>query len=292
MNKTLFKTETTQCLTQTNFVGPDWRLLAALVGLLLLSGVGKLQAQENVPNSTVPGSSAFLYLPVLTGDPLPICPPSSTRSYDLIPVDGPAADHPDALHGDLNLALRGYTPVSETLGIVDINGPTDGDAPQLAGIFSDARTPAFSSAHRVYAWDWGCGEHGCPSANLTPGAVSLLGLAGSRNETVASPGRGPEIYGGGYKVLVLYAAADRITLGYTRHDSVAPGYAVHLESVCVDPNLLALYEQANADGRTHLPALRDGEVLGTLQTEEMLVAVRDRGTFMDPRSRKDWWKGR
>lgn len=266
--------------------------LFAFFGLLLLASVGTLHAQEGSPSNTVPPASASLYLPVIFGRPLPVCPVTSDRVYELIPVDGPPADHPDDLHGDLNLSLRGHTPVSATLGLIDINGPTDGDAPQLADIFADGRTPGFTSAHRVYGWDWSCGTDGCASPELTPQEVSLLGMAAAVTETLSFPSREAEIYGGGFKVLVLYAAENRITLGYTRHDTVAPGYAVHLESVCVDPNLLALYRQANADGRGNLPALRDGAVLGTARTGEVLVSVRDRGDFMDPRSRKDWWRGR
>jgi len=271
---------------------PKRRRFFVVLWLLLLVSAGTVGAQTPQPNTTIPPASATLYLPIISGSPPPACPLTSEHTFDLIPVDGPPADHPDALHGDLNLALRGYHTVSETLTLIDINGPTDGDAPQLAGIFADARTPIFTSAHRVYDWDWTCGEDGCTSPNLTPAAVSLLGLAAGAGETFSIPSRSPEIYAGGYKALVLYASENRITLGYTRHDTVEPGYAVHLESLCVDPNLLALYRQANADGRGHLPALENGAVLGTSRRTEVLVAVRDRGTFMDPRSRKDWWKGR
>lgn len=266
--------------------------LFAFFGLLLLASVETLHAQEGSPNNTVPPTSVTLYLPVVFGRPLPACPLTSDRVYELIPVDGPPTDHPDELHGDLNLSLRGYTLVSATLGLIDINGPTDGDPPQLAGIFSDDRTPAFTSAHRIYGWDWSCGTDGCASPELTPQEVSLLGLAVETDEILSFPSRRAEIYGGGFKVLVLYASENRITLGYTRHDSVAPGYAVHLESICVDPNLLTLYRQANTDGRGNLPGLHNGDVLGTARTGEVLVSVRDRGDFMDPRSRKDWWRGR
>jgi hypothetical protein len=63
-----------------------------------------------------------------------------------------------------------------------------------------------------------------------------------------------------------------------------------LANICVDPNLLALYRSSNGAGRGYLPALRNEEVLGTA-TGSLLVAVRDRGVFLDPRSRKDWWRG-
>ena len=174
--------------------------------------------------------------------------------------------------------------------LVDINGPADGDPPLLAGIFGDGRLPGFISAAQVYDWNWGCDAHGCRGDLLTERAVTLLGLATYPGEALAVPQRGAEIYGGGYKALVLYADDERVTLGFTREDSVANGYAVHLEGLCVDPNLLALYRQRNAEGRGSLPGLHSGEVLGTA-LGGLLVAVRDRGVFLDPRSRKDWWRG-
>jgi hypothetical protein len=103
-----------------------------------------------------------------------------------------------------------------------------------------------------------------------------------------------QIYRGGFIALVLYAEEQRITLGYTRRDNVAAGYAVHLENVCVNPNLLALYRaQRDQNGRHtsgFLPALRNNQVLGTALGDEIGVAIRDAGSFMDPRSHKDWWR--
>ncbi len=218
------------------------------------------------------------------------CPASTGRSYAAVPVDSPPINHPDSIHGDLNLWQRGWAPTDAPLGLVDINGPADGDPPLLAGIFADGRLPGFTSAAQVYDWNWNCAEHGCRGELLTQRAVTLLGLATNQGEDLAIPRRAAEIYGGGFKALVLYADDQRITLGYTREDSVANGYAVHLEGLCVDPNLLGLYRERNAAGRGTLPALRDGEALGTAMNN-VLVAVRDRGVFLDPRSRKDWWRG-
>ena len=76
---------------------------------------------------------------------------------------------------------------------------------------------------------------------------------------------------------------------------MVPGYVVHLEDVCVDPNLLALYRaQTDSDGyhhTGHLPALLNNQALGTALNTEVKVVIRDKGSFMDPRSRKDWWPG-
>ncbi len=287
-------------------VGSGLRFLALVlvtIVAVLFSTNGGVHAAEGQPtdtqpsgHSTIPDANHYVFLPTVLLGQSPIssglCPTSSEQSYTAIPVDGPPADHPDELHGDLNLALRGYVPTSAFLGIVDVNGGSDPQAPQMPGLFSDHRTPAFTSAYRVYDWDWACGEHGCRSPHLTPREVTLLGMGTAQGETISFPSRGPQIYGGGYTAMVLYASEQRITLGYTRHDSVAPGYAVHIENVCVDPNLLALYRSMNQAGRGQLPALHNGEPVGTSAGTEILVAVRDRGTFMDPRSRKDWWKGR
>lgn len=218
------------------------------------------------------------------------CPAASANQYTTIPVGGPATDRPDSRHGDLNLALRGYVPADAGLTLVDINGPTDGDPPQLAAILG-GRAPGFTSTYRVRDWNWGCAEHGCRGDELANVEVSLVGLQTAPGEALYVPGRGAEIYGGGFTALVLYADPQRITLVYTREDSVANGYSVHLEDFCVDPNLVASYQAANAAGRGSLPALRNGEPVGTARYNQALVAVRDRGTFTDPRSRKDWWHG-
>lgn len=94
----------------------------------------------------------------------------------------------------------------------------------------------------------------------------------------------------GFRVLVLYADADRITFKYTRSDTIVGGYALHIEGIQVDPNLLALYQRMNSAGRGNLPALRERQPFGTAKTTEVKVAVRDNGAFMEPRSRKDWWR--
>jgi hypothetical protein len=219
------------------------------------------------------------------------CPASSDNSYTTIPIAGGGLAHPDALHADLNLALRGYTAADVAADLFNKDGPVDGDPPQLAGIFGDYRRPTFGQSYQVYDWDWNCGEHGCRGGLVDTGAATLLTLQAAPGEALGVPHRGAQIYGGGYKALVLYAESNRITLGYTREDSVANGYAVHLENVCVDPNLLALYQSSNATGRAFLPALREDEVLGTAGSGQVLVAVRDRGVFFDPRSRLDWWQG-
>lgn len=218
------------------------------------------------------------------------CPNSSTRSYSLIPVTGPTIEHPDQLHGDLNLGLRGYVPTSVAPGLVDIPGPTDSDPPQLSAVMPDNAAIALARSYRVHNWNWGCGEHGCQGGELGGVEVSMVGIAATPGMQVSIPSRRAQIYGGGYVALIVFADTTRLTLVYTREDSVANGYAVHLEHVCVDPALLSAYRAANQSGRSTLPGVRSGEVIGVASGEEIAVAVRDRGRFADPRSRKDWWQ--
>lgn len=95
--------------------------------------------------------------------------------------------------------------------------------------------------------------------------------------------------GTNYEVLVLYASEQRITLKYTREDTAAQGYTIHVENVCVAPDLLSAYRSLNAAGRVQLPALKQGQAFGRAMNTEIGVVIRDTGAFMDPRSEKDWW---
>ncbi|MEW5718301.1 MAG: hypothetical protein AB1817_06740 [Chloroflexota bacterium] len=203
------------------------------------------------------------------------------------PTDPPAENHPD-----INLAVRGYVGTTGTLGLVTIPfSPSDTNAPQLYTLFADNRTPAFSAVYQVYDWDWLNNRRG---ALIADPSVTLAGLVVTTGESIRVPASGYDIglRALGYEVMVLYAAANRITLKYTREDNAICGYTIHIENIQVDPNLLALYQTMNAAGRTRLPALYAGQSVGRPITTEIGVAIRDTGSFMDPRSRTDWWQGR
>lgn len=233
-----------------------------------------------------------------TPAPAPVPQPSTPQvdpcaaipgeSYGTLSIVGSPTDRPAAQHGDINLALRGYAPTTSHLGLIDMSGPTDRRAPQLAGLFADQRTPAISSVYRAYHWDWGRNARGSVISDFD---VTVMGCQVEIGETIHIPSAGYSI-GQGYAVLVLYADLERITLKYTGEDSVVSGYTVHVEGVCTEPNLLALYNQMNGSGRRKLPALRAGQALGRAREQEVRVAIRDTGRFMDPRVRKDWWSGR
>ncbi len=261
-----------------------WIHLSGAVEGRVLGGAGEPSSPQGSLAST--GTiSHCVYLPFVSR--ARECTPIPGAEYGQLPVPGPHPDNP-ADHPDLNLAVRGYEPTEAYLGLVDYGGGFDPGAPQLYGLFADQRTPAFVAAYKVYDWDWPNNRRG----NLIETwPVTLLGMGVSPGETVHVPPSGYEI-GQGYEVLVLYAEPSRITLKYTLEDSVVSGYTIHLEDICVDPNLLDLYRSLDAAGRSHLPALRSGQAFATARGYELKAAIRDYGSFMDPRSRKDWWQGR
>ena len=267
--------------------------LAALLPILWILCAGAAVAQE----AEAPARRAFL--PLVAVGSSSACRPLSGASYAAIIVPPPPTDRPAAQHADLNLALRGAVSTGGVLGLVNYGGSTDPNAPQLAGLFADNRTGAFVRLHRVFDWNWVCNCRGNP-LNTPP--VTLAELATTLGEPIFVPNSGytigslvsigEERVDSGYEVLVLYAAEDRITLKYTRNDNVIHGYTLQLEQVCVDPVLLALYNRWNSAGRSRLPALRAGQAFGRASGQAIGVAIRDSGTFLDPRSRKDWWQGR
>lgn len=228
----------------------------------------------------------YVFLPLIAKPKT--CPPISGESYSSLSVNPPPTDRPAEIHADLNLALRGYEPTDKYKGLMDFNGGFDPAAPQLPGLFADNRTGTFSAVYQIYHWNWDCN---CRGGLVTSPEVTLAGLAVAPDETIHVPDSGYTI-GSGYEVLVLYASMERITLKYTRDDNVVSGYTLHVENVCVEPNLLALYQTWNSAGRGQLPALRAGQAFGSALGDEIGVVIRDNGTSMDPRSRKDWWRGR
>ncbi|MEZ4862951.1 MAG: CAP domain-containing protein [Caldilineaceae bacterium] len=219
------------------------------------------------------------------------CSVTSQQDYDLIPMEAVDLSHPASLHGDLNLAQRSYRPVGGLRALININGPTDADAPQLRNILGNPAATRITSLYQVYDWDWTCEVHGCQGAPLQQPEVSLIGIRTQPGALLYPPTRRATIYGAAYLTAVLYAEPTRITLAYTRDGFVAHGYTVHMEQLCVDPTLVALYQQAENAGRWQLPAIRREQPVGTAYGAEVLVAIRDRGAFLDPRSRKDWWQG-
>jgi len=195
---------------------------------------------------------------------------------------------------EVNLSRRGWKPVDQPRQLVRICGETDRDAPQLDRLFGDDRPPRFTSTHVVFTHDGPTGGR----TERYPWPVHLAGLAASPGEVVELPWRRPDIDSGTVHALLLYADDDSLTFKYTRDDAIRAedrnGYAVHLEGVCPGPELLSAYQRLRAGfaARAALPAIASDQPIGRAIGSEVLVTVRDTGSFMDPRSGKDWWQSR
>ncbi|MCE5259098.1 MAG: hypothetical protein LLG44_08585 [Chloroflexi bacterium] len=229
-----------------------------------------------------------VYLPEVIRMPTPTAFPPTGASYSAIPVEyyqPPERD--DDQHADLNLYMRGYELTNAPLNLVDISGSTDIDAPNLSALFNPRRLPNFTAAYKVYDWNW---DQGARGALLSQWPVTLIWMEAALGEVIYLPYRSPYVYGW-YNAMVLYATNDQITISYTPKGSVSEGYTVHIVNIWVDPALIALYQACNSNGRHELPGLSNWQPIGRAKAGGIGVAIRDNGTFMDPRSRKDWWTG-
>ena len=110
---------------------------------------------------TIPAGPPQLYLPLMANH-AGIKSQQPPRVYDLIPVEGGSIGRPAEASADVNLAHRGYVSTDAFAGLIDINGPTDSNAPQLAGIFNHQRDPVWTHVYQVRDWDWGLRQRRLP----------------------------------------------------------------------------------------------------------------------------------
>ena len=245
-----------------------WLLMAALLFSLLLTH----------PAHAAPNPDRGIYLPLISAGST--CAPSPARATARStrprrPPTGPPRSTPTSTWRSAATSRR-----PDTWGWWTTTAWPTRPRRNSAGCSGiAARRSSRASISRD--WDWGCN---CRAAPIASPPVTLATLAASAGEPVLLPDSGYSI-GSGYEALVLYAAADRITLKYTRDDNVVSGYTLHIEGLCVAPDLLALYQALDAAGRVQLPALRAGAALGRA-TGPVGVAIRDNGAFLDPRSRR------
>lgn len=216
------------------------------------------------------------------------CGPGTNEQFGALTISGAPTDRPAAEHPDINLARRGFQATDQPISLMSF-GPVhevDLQAPQLRQLFADQRHAAVRSVSQVFDWDWGCN---CKGAALSYPPVTLVGLATTAGERILLPDS-PRTIGDGYEALVLYATAEQITLKFTREDNVISGYTLHATGLCVEPALVTLYNSLNAAGRAQLPAVRGGQAFGTAAGDQVQVAIRDNGQFLDPRYLENWWR--
>lgn len=163
-------------------------------------------------------------------------------------------------------------------------------------MFHPTRPAEFVRAYQIYDWNWS--THAKGNAVQNP-AATLIGMAAAPGQKLYPPfssydiGEDKPVATDPYQVFLIYAEQNRITLKYDRKDTAATGFMLHVEDICTDPNLLALYTSRNYNNpakRNTLIALRTRDSFGTARGNQVIVAIRANGSFMDPRSRKDWWK--
>jgi hypothetical protein len=279
-------------------------LVAALsVCVLMIVSVVGVQGAPTVPLDITP--TAFVYLPVIY-DLGYSCPATSSHQYDqgiAYQFDEDDPVRPAWNHADKNLALRGYTattPARQELVSYGSDDPTQ--PPQFATLFSPNKVPPLVGFYQVHHWNWSPSpDPGTRGTPITAPDVTGLGLGTLPGEVLYVPESGYNIGGNPpMEVLVLFADEDSIALRYTREDSSgSPGYTVHIDNICTDPNLLALYNALDNPGGPryqypnpsyNLPNLPAGKPIGTARGTEVVVAITDTGTFMDPRSCNEWWQ--
>ena len=264
-----------------------FRALNLIVMLTLLAVMG-MRTPLAVEAQVALQANFPVYLPLISRG----CQPTG-ETYGTINMIPPVADHVDYKHADLNIDLRGYITTSDTpLGLKAIIGNTDALAPQLNTLFGDGRVPTFVQNYRIGDWNWSVPPDGAPTGTYASNPpVTLAGFSVATSEKIYIPNSGYQIGANPtYNVAVLYATSKQITFVYTAQDTVASGYAIHTDNICVDPTLVSLYQSVNAAGRDYLPALRHGQAIGYPLTTRIVVGIVDRGAFQDPRSCKDWWK--
>ena len=282
--------------------------LASLLASLALAASGPMSpAALAAQPAPAPATEHFIYLPVVFGPAG--CQAVSSNAYQAGPVFQRETDNPvrpAGNHADKNLALRGYAGNPGALKAFIDYGPSidPTSPPQLATLFSPNRVPPFTGAYQVYTWNWAPSpDPGARGGLATNWAMSVAGLGATPGEALHTPSSGYDI-GAGMEAIVVFADADSLTLVYTRDDTAAGGYALHLDNICTDPNLLALYQSLDGGARYvyhgppdggadyNLPTLAAGQVFGTARGPELRVAIVDSGSFMDPRSCNDWWQVR
>ena len=208
----------------------------------------------------------------------PQAAPQSNNEYKLIPIEGNRESTPTDQHGDLNLALRKPHPTDDEKRLIDYTGKADDDTPNLQRVLDPN---SIITTYKVHQWDWDCK---CPKETTEDGI--LVGIKTTPGQSLFIPHRNAKLFQGEYQAVLLYASENSLTFVYERKGTVATGYTVHYHGLQVDPNLLQIFRQSSGN---ELPGLTLDTPVG-IATEQLIVGVRDKGTFMDTRSRKDWWR--
>ena len=279
-------------------------VLCVLVISLLF---GSASAAEPAAPIATPTPAVRVHLPLVLKPSGSVCPTSSSNSYSqgtAYQFDRDNPVRPAAAHADKNFTLRGYVVNTDSwLRRELVNYGTDDPTqpPQFATLFSPNRVPPLVGFYRVHDWNWSPSPApGSPRRATDAVAGDGVGIAGVARRRCFVCRHPPTTSARATRSSSCMPMSDEWRSAITREDSAgAAGYTVHVEGLCTDPKLLALYNQLNAangpryvypNGQYPLPVLPAGKPIGVARGSEVVVAVVDSGTFMDPRSCNEWWQ--
>lgn len=211
---------------------------------------------------------------------------SANYEPDNFPLSGDLKSNPD-----VNLYLRGFEPNNEAKELIDRThnyGLDYIDPPQISTVFKD-KQPQIANTYHIFEWDFNKKKSLAPLIATPNFKVHMLGLKAVPGDKIYAPYTGRSI-GSGKAYLVLFADSNNILLTNSRANALNSGYLVYFLDICVYPSLVNLYNSADSSGRTSLPALAVGEEFAVSRTNEVKIVVRDSMSFMDIRSRQDWWR--
>jgi len=227
------------------------------------------------------------------------CPSTSSQTYSSIrqnPNIRNKINFDLSKNAETNLYMRGWTEINEGKELISRNGDNYGldpnMPPQISTLFP-THYPKISKTYIINAWDYE-NNHNLPGQSATPAyRVHMLGLEAAPGEALVGLKAGRTIDGTNV-FLVLYATKNYILMIHANEDSWdeygPPGYPFYFIDICVDPNLVSLYEKNQNEGRNELPGIATGQVFGYAKDNEVKFVIRDTMSFMDSRYKEDWWE--
>ncbi len=223
------------------------------------------------------------------------CPATSSQQFSSVRADHTADDmvigNPDT-SPEINLRLRGFTEVNEGTNLISRNGNAYGldpqMPPQISSLYGGA-VPQIAKTYRIYEWDFTNNKTAAPQTATPQYPVHMLGLQANPGQPLLGLKSGRTIDSKGDVFMVVYATDKDIVFSNSNGDTLLGGYLFYFLDVCVDPNLLSLYQKDNSGGRSDLPAVGIGQQFATAGNTDVKVVVRDTMSFMDTRYKQDWW---
>ncbi len=133
--------------------------------------------------------------------------------------------------------------------------------------------------------------------NLEPGRIQqneIIGIKTSPGQAVKVPKvhskrllNGTNLVG-----MVMSATGDSIRFAFGRTDkpNAAEGYNLYIKGINISQSVLSKYAKGGELGRSCMPEMSIGDILGTAAGSEIYLMLRDNGTIQ-PLLDKSWWAG-